>query len=432
MRILFLTNYYPPFEVGGYEQLCRDVAQRFAQRGHVIDVLTSNYGTKGAVADDAGIHRVLKLQRDPRSALHPALQFAFTRRRVEAHDIRCLRSAAAQCRPEVIFIWNLQGLPRSLSLEAEHTLGAATVYWLAGYSPSEPDEYELYWSDAARGTVLRCLKAPLGRWARRVLAAEGKPVRPYMRNVAVVSEFMQQKGMADGTLPDHAQVIYNGVEIERFYRPVPETSDGTLRLLQAGRVTQDKGVHLAVEALGKLARQKSGVDIRLFIAGTGPSAYRDQLEVLARQCGIQREVEFLGWQSRETMPELMKRCDVLLLPTVHPEPFARVVLEAMAAGLVVVAALTGGTGELVEPEVTGLTFSPPDSDDLARQVARLATDPTLRYRLASNGQAVVRERFSLDHMVDQLEALMVRASRPSTAKPEDTPGVHVNQRGNAQ
>jgi len=102
----------------------------------------------------------------------------------------------------------------------------------------------------------------------------------------------------------------------------------------------------------------------------------------------------------------MAEHDVFLLCTSHQEPFARVVLEAMASGMVVVGTLTGGTGEILVEDVTGLTFGAGDSEALARQVMRLADDSALWQRLSSEGQRVVRERYSMEHMVERIEQFL--------------------------
>jgi len=224
-----------------------------------------------------------------------------------------------------------------------------------------------------------------------------------------VSEYMRRQGIAQRTLPAHARVIYNGVEVDRFYRPVQAHIIGPLTVLQAGRVSADKGVHTAVEAIGRLVHEQGIRDVHLQIAGTGPAAYTASLQQLAKEYGIEDKVSFLGWMPRERMPELMAKCHVLLLPTMIQEAFARVVLEAMASGLVVIGTLTGGTGELLQDGVTGLAFSPGDSHDLARQIRRLLQEPELRQRLATKGQQMVLQRFSLERMVSEVERLLVEA-----------------------
>lgn len=113
---------------------------------------------------------------------------------------------------------------------------------------------------------------------------------------------------------------------------------------------------------------------------------------------------------------MMAEHDVLVFPSEWEEPFARTVLEGMATGLPVIGALTGGTGEILVEGETGLTFAAGDSEGLARQIRRLAEEPALRRRLAANGRAVVASRFTLQRMVDELEAaLAVMAGKPLPA-----------------
>ena len=412
MRILFLSDYYPPFELGGYEQLCRDVAVRLADRGHTIAVLTSDHGTThNQRAKEPGIHRLLHIQPRPGARLGTVAQFFLTRRQAEAYNRRTCRDVIQQVRPDVVFIWNLQGLPQELALDVEDQRDAAVAYWLAGYTPAEPDLFWRYWTQPpGKNAFLGGLKRFLSRAALAQMRREGKPARPQMRHVAVVSEYMRGKGLAENTLPVHAEVIYNGVETDQFYRPVPPAeAPPPITLLLAGRVSRDKGIHVAVEAVSRLAQARSQRDFRLLIAGSGPAEYLAHLQQLATDHGITDLVSFLGWLPRERMPDLMQTCHVLLLPTVHQEPFARVTLEAMAAGLTVVGTLTGGTGELLQDDSNGLACAAEDSDDLARQIGRLLDDPHLRHRLACRGQEMVLAQYTLEHMVERVEDLLEQA-----------------------
>lgn len=412
MKILFISNYYPPHEVGGYEQLCHDVAERLEQRGHQTFVLTSDRENKdtGFASKTSNIHRVLVVQPDYTRRLNASLQFFFTRPWADRHNRKWLRQITDHVQPDVIFIWNMQGLTRRLALDAESIPGVAVAYWLAGYSPAEPDEYWNYWSIQPRlRSHLGILKAGLRHVAFDMMRREGQPARPTMSHVAVVSRFMREKGIVEGTLPEHTRVIYNGVEVEEFLRPVQTRNQVTLRLLQAGRVSDDKGVHTAVEAVGYIVREQGLCDVHLTVAGTGRADYLARLHEIVQRFDLDRHVTMIDWLPRERMPELMAKCHVLLLPTITEEPFARVVLEAMASGLAVVAADTGGTSEIVQHEKTGLLFSANDSRGLATQLLRVAQDDGLRQQLATNGQQIVRERFDLERMVDQLEVFLERA-----------------------
>jgi len=128
------------------------------------------------------------------------------------------------------------------------------AYWLAGYSPAEPDSFWRYWAQPpGQRTTLGRIKSVLRQTALAQMRREGKPVRPHMRHVAVVSKYMRHTGMAEDTLPPHTEVIYNGVETDSFYRPVPPPDAPLpINLLLAGRVSQDKGIDIAVEAVGSV------------------------------------------------------------------------------------------------------------------------------------------------------------------------------------
>ncbi len=408
MRILFISNYYPPFEVGGYEQLCRDVADRLAARGHDVAVLTSDRSVEGREpTGDDHVYRELRIGPSRERPIATPIEFFVTRRAKERHNIRQLDRVLTAFRPELVFIWNLQGLPLELAAICERRQEVTVAYWLAGYSPVEPDLYWQYWTHVPGDPVRRWLKGALAHLAFRIMVAEGKPVRPLLKHAAVVSHYMRETGIAAGTLPPVTQVIYNGVEFETFFQPVRKGSDKKgLRLLQAGRVSRDKGVHTSIEALVHLAGRGLANQVTLLIAGSGPAEYEAELRRQAADAGLEEQVRLLGWLSRNKMPELMANADVLLLPTEHPEPFARVMLEGMAAGLTVIGSRTGGTEELLRHGENGLTFEAGDSFELAQRVSMLLDDDRLRQKLACAGQRQVREAFTLDVMVNNIERFL--------------------------
>lgn len=409
MKVLFLSNYYPPHEVGGYEQLCRDVAIRLVQQGHMAQVLTSTWGAEGSADGAIPIHRLLHLSPAYDSHLPLAAQFFLTRRYAERHNRKALRRVATRFQPDLVFIWNVSGLPRPIAVDAESIPGVAVAYWLAGYSPAASDEYEEYWMGHYRQRRSGWAPTLLASLAMRVLRAEGKPIRPRMAHVAVVSEFERRRGVDGGHLPAHTRVLYNGVEVDAFRAPVRTEVSGPLRLLYAGRLSVGKSVHTIIESLRALACHSRASDVHLTVVGQGPRAYLDYLEQRVAESGLEKRVTFSPWIPRVEMPEVMRSHDVLVLPTEHAEPFARVVLEAMAAGLTVVSTSTGGTSEIVRHGETGLMFAAGDPEDLARKLLRLIREPELRESLARAGQARVMADYSMDRMVDEIEEFLVEA-----------------------
>jgi glycosyltransferase involved in cell wall biosynthesis len=141
----------------------------------------------------------------------------------------------------------------------------------------------------------------------------------------------------------------------------------------------------------------------LTLAGSGSEDYTSHLRQLVDRLKLDEHVTFLGWVRHEEMAGLMQKYDVLLVPSIWPEPFARVVLEGMVAGLVVVATPAGGTSEIVRDGENGLLFTPGDSHNLAAKIGRLLDDVDLRHRLAEAGWQTIADDFNLSRMIDQYE-----------------------------
>ena len=221
-----------------------------------------------------------------------------------------------------------------------------------------------------------------------------------------VSQAVRQALQTAGVVGDEARVVHNGIDVERFAgaRRGGSEKGGPLRLLYAGRLAPEKGVHTAIGALG-IARRE-GSPIQLTIAGAGSRAYEARLRRLCEQLALSEHVTFAGRVPREAMPQLMARFDALLVPSEWPEPLPRIVQEGMAAGLVVLASAVGGIGEIVQNESNGLTFAAGNAAELAVQLSRACGDPGLRARLSTAAQATVRAQFDIRRTVAEIEAYL--------------------------
>jgi glycogen(starch) synthase len=206
------------------------------------------------------------------------------------------------------------------------------------------------------------------------------------------------------------RVVYNGIDTVRFAAPAGSLNDhrkGELCMLYAGSLVWHKGVHTAVAAFDILARQNRLDGLTLTIVGSGHPDYEAQLREMVTEAGLETVVTFRGRVPREQMPALLQEFDVLIFPSTWEEPLARMTQEAMAAGLVVIGTLTGGTGEILIEGETGLTFPPEDADVLAAQMARLHDDPTLLRELAQQARQRVQTQFDIRRMIDEIEEELV-------------------------
>ena len=150
---------------------------------------------------------------------------------------------------------------------------------------------------------------------------------------------------------------------------------------------------------------KGALDLNL--AGSGTEKYVEQLTGLVRRKKLQEHITFLGRISPEKIPALMLKSDVLVLPSIWPEPFARVVLEGMCAGMVVLATPTGGTKEIVRDGENGLFFEAGNANSLADAIQRLIDSPELRNNLGHAAWRTVREHFSVTGMMEAYESYLL-------------------------
>ncbi|MGY1831682.1 glycosyltransferase [Geodermatophilus sp. SYSU D01180] len=190
-----------------------------------------------------------------------------------------------------------------------------------------------------------------------------------------------------------ARVVRNGVPEPGTGRPVA-APPGRLVVGAVGRLDPQKGFDVLVRAVAGLP------DLHLALVGDGPE--RAALETLVTELGLQERVTMTGWSNE--VPALLPSFDVLAVPS-RWEGLPLVVLEAMLAGIPVVATPVGGVPDAVRHEQTGLLVPVDDAAELTAALDRLITDPSLRRRLAAAAADDARRHFTVEAMVRSYVAL---------------------------
>ncbi len=195
-------------------------------------------------------------------------------------------------------------------------------------------------------------------------------------------------------------VVYPGVPVPNGSTAVHARRDGSQQIVigAAGRLVPMKGfVHL-IRAMELL--RKEFPEVRLEIAGDGPLC--SQLQREATRLGLDSHVTFLGWQTE--IGTLFERWDVYVQPSII-EPFGIAALEAMAAGLPVIATSGSGLAEVVADGITGWLAPPGDPTALAERLRQLLVNPAQRKQMGAAGQDRAREHFSTGRMVTSISRI---------------------------
>ncbi len=415
MRVLVMSNLYPPNVIGGYERLCFEVSSELAAQGHEITVLTSRYGGKTAEYPGQRILRELDLLTGP-DIYTPFGGSQADRDTINTGNLETLRRVLGQTKPDVVFAWNLFFLDGSM-LTALEASGTRTVVMLT-------DNWLLvmrnpgFWTDFFNNSVLGARKfdppLPPGLRDRVRSIARRLTGRPAGLEAVFGAAFVRDLYAAGGIRFDRHRVIHNGVK-QGYGKPsqVDRTKlvrPGTLRLLFAGRLVDLKGAHTAVEAMPLLDPASLGVQtVQLTLLGdTQDTAYLNQLTDAVARSGCADRITFEVPVPEAELPTLFDAHDIYIFPSLY-EPFSLTLIHALALGIPTVASRAGGNPEIVHDGQTGLLFDKGDPASLAAAVRRLAADGALRARLAQAGRQAAGG-FTFERMVGQMAAFL--ASRP--------------------
>ena len=179
---------------------------------------------------------------------------------------------------------------------------------------------------------------------------------------------------------------------------------GAFHFLYVGRLTEDKGVHVLIEAF--TAVHQRFPQVRLVIAGSSffadaPSTdYQRRLAIQA--AALTDAIEFTGFVPHDRLRYLYSGADAVVVPSIWQEPFGLVVIEAMSSQTCVIATRVGGIPEVVRHEETGLLIAPDDAHALVSAMTRVLLDPDLRQRLARAARHDVLQRFSYQRLSNDI------------------------------
>jgi glycosyltransferase involved in cell wall biosynthesis len=240
-------------------------------------------------------------------------------------------------------------------------------------------------------------------WRQKVIRMVYSLSTYVLVNSKCVRDLLVEK---DGLPLEKIRVLYNGVDLGRA-AGAPREAKGVLAGLgsRSKRIAVVANMHSPTKGHASLVVAAKSVcrefpDVVFILIGDGRE--RPKLERQVHEAGLENNFLFLG--HRSDIPHLLACCDFSVLPS-ETEALPNAVLEAMAAGLPVVATCVGGIPELIEDGENGLLVPPQNSQALAAAISRLLRDRLLAARLAHSGQERMRTRYGFDRLIGELGQL---------------------------
>jgi glycosyltransferase involved in cell wall biosynthesis len=371
MRILILNSEYPPIG-GGAGNASAHIAAQFDRMGHSVTVVTSRFGGFPRQEQQGGvtIYRIPGVRRR-QDRSNPMEQVIF----ILSASLWAV-SQVSRFQPQATLAFF--GVPS----------GAAA--WLI------KKLYRVPYIVSLRGGDVPGFRPYDFRVYHKLV---GPFLRVIWRNAAAVvanSHGLRQLATAFDSRFE-IPIIPNGIDLDAY--KIAGRNWTFPRLLSAGRIVHQKGLDLAMRALGGLKE----LEWEWRIAGDGPQL--PVLQSLAKELGIDDRVFFLGWQSREGLMKCYQRANIFFFPSRH-EGMPNAMLEAMASGLPVIASCIAGNEELVVDGETGYLVPSENVDSLQAALRKLLSDPMLRQQMGMASRKYVEANYSWESTAQQYALLL--------------------------
>ena len=385
MRLLLITNLYPPQELGGYGRCMADFCWALKQRGHELQVLCNDAVYLGSSSDTGPsgepVARELLLKGDFCDGVH-LMQGALQQNAVDTHNQTVIKHWLENKSWDAILLGNLD------------LLGVGLLHWLLSQQ-------------------LKVLHH-IG-FVHSPYAIEQQPnVKNY--KLLAASNTVKTRLIAEGIRASDAAIVYPGARTELFGpkaidRELPEPpcrmTGKPLHICFAGLLMESKAPHTLLEAIAILYQE--GYPIRASLAGGAfQKSYVNAMRSFCVDKNIIQFITFYKQLTREQLARFFRLHHAAVFPSTHPEAFGIVGVEAMASGLALLSSGIGGASEVFEIDKSGLKFEAGDSKSLAMQIKRLFNEPGLLKALQENGIERARSQFDVQNSAQQIETLLTR------------------------
>lgn len=384
MKILVVSNIYPPFWIGGYELICASIVAELRARGHDVLVATTPSHIPGP-PDPPHVRRCLRLSAHlPNYAVSAGeLWWVHARDTSDLDNVFALHRMLGEFAPDVVFLWNLHGIG---GLHLIDFLNVHRVPWA------------IYLGDRVFEQMVNGAPAHVNAIFRG-----DDPDYFASGGVMSVSQHLVDEitSLGNFSFPRpptivHGYVLTSGPYIPRSYRP-----GGRTRFLAAGRVAEHKGIGLICDAVARLTRLGvGGFEVNIF--GDGDVAfYVNYVNALS----IAHCVTFHGAVPQQQLDDQYRSHDAFLFPTWSREPFAFAPFEAAAHGCVPIVTANCGCAERIVDNVHGIKIER-TADALADAMRRVIDGTIALERIGTATAAMVRTDLSFSGHVDKIVGVL--------------------------
>lgn len=401
MKILVISAIYPPDHTGGYEIRIKDIVSGLAERGHILQVLTTKARKK--ITQEQSAYRVFRVLHNRYTAKFFPKEVLF-----DLLDTNILQKTIKKFKPDVIYLGHT------------YFLSKAILPYLAGIS------IPLVYDEGANG--LKGAWTERGRWFRfcgewqctfplvnKLIPFVIKAVKALSRgrimenwqwpeNMRIMfnSALNLENARSFGVPVDNARVVHSGVDTEKFTFKARDGLSSPLRIIIPGRIEEKKGQLDGVRLVHTL--QAHGVEVVLTLVGSiAQKEYFERIKAEIAQYGLLGKVIIHPFITQEELVSLYHQSDICYFSSYHHSGFSRVPLEAMASGCLVISYGNEGSDEVIIQRENGILLDEGDIEGGYDLVSRLFKLPGLYLSLISNAHQLIEKDYCLITYIDTIE-----------------------------
>lgn len=406
MKILFLTEYYPPKIFGGGEIGARILAENLAADHNVI-ILTSRFSESEKSDNQRGVKIIRRLETGVPGGFLNEVERSLAFKRSMRRE---LPKIIEEENPDVIHCLNTSSIDASSDIE----VGVPMVGTINSYRNFCP-KANLFFNEEEEcmgGGFSKCVSCmfrsehfgktkvspflkipmilPFYEFYRRRKKSLGK-----MSHLIAISSFVEKVLLETDVSADMISVIPNPMEINAESKEGIKLSSEFINVVSLSALEKIKGIDILVKGLAEIESEK----IRMNIAGTGSED--DNLKRLVRELGVEDMVDFLGKVPYEKIPGLYSQSDIVTIPSKWPEPLSRIGTESLFFGKPLLATNVGGNRDLVEDGVNGFLIKPNEMD-FAKKIEKLVESKGLRDEMGKESKKIFERKFEKSKIIKRI------------------------------
>lgn len=398
MRILVVSNLYPPVVIGGYELACSNVADALVKRGHDIRVLTSWCHLPQRAKTAVNVHRNLDLHCFlPHSApglllerdLHSATCSSY------ANTLRLLE-AIRDFHPDLVSMWNPTGIGGLALMDLLNHVGVPWTLHLGDRVPMD-------------------IADNVPPHVRGLFCANDSALYERARILSVSRHLLEEIERDAGIVFDNVDIVAGWANTDAALPHQPYLHNDEARFVVAGGIYPHKGIDLILEASARLKADGYRFSVDIFGDGEVPR-YTEMTRILL----VQDRVKLLGPQDQAALLQSYSSYDAFLCPTWERDPFPFAPLEAAACATPPILTRNCGTSERLVDNVHCLKIER-TVDGLAEAMRRVIAKDVDVGRLGRAGQRLMRSDLSFERYLERIETALHAHAKPWRREKADDP-----------